>query len=365
MDDPAPLVTVIIVYWNGASVIDRCLNSLFAQTFQDFEVLVVDNGSTENTLTDVNLRWPRVKLIRLDKNQGFAAANNIAARSARGQWLALLNSDAFPEPGWLEALLDASHKHPDLFFFTSCQIQANNPDKLDGTGDLYHIGGIAWRRQSNEPVEQAIQVIDEVFSACGAAAFYPRDVFLQAGGFDEDFFSYLEDVDLSFRLRLLGYRCLYVPQAKVLHVGSASLGKESEFAIYYSQRNMLWIFLKNMPSPYFWKYLPLHLVMNMGFSLYYSLCCCPCASLRAAKDTMLGIPSALRKRKEIQSIINVDIQELKRVIRFPGQKNRNPLGIILLIPKLLIRFIVAVRKCRMQRHGSGRISQPIDISLHV
>lgn len=363
MDIPAPLISVIIVYWNGIKVIDRCLESLFAQTFQDFEVILVENGSNENPLIDMELGWPQVKVIHLEKNMGFAAANNIAAKSARGKWLALLNSDAFPEPQWLDALLDASDKHPDLFFFTSCQIQANDLHTLDGTGDEYNISGIAWRRQSGEPVNQAVQIIDEVFSACGAAAFYPRDVFLDAGGFDENFFSYLEDVDLSFRLRLSGYRCLYVPQAKVLHVGSASLGKESEFAIYHSQRNMLWMFIKNMPSPYLWKYLPLHLAMNIGYALFYTFCCCPCISLRAMKDAILGIPSALRKRREIQANIQIDIQEVMRVIKFHRQINTHPLGFIIFIPKMLIRFILAVRKCRKQRRETGRVAQSIDIFM--
>jgi GT2 family glycosyltransferase len=299
MDPDKPLVSVVIVYWNGIDFIDRCLDSLFMQTFQDFEVILVDNGSKEHPLMDTAARWPRVKVIRLDKNCGFAVANNVAAGVAKGRWLALLNSDAFPEPGWLESLLEAADGHPDLFFFASCQIQANDPRTLDGTGDEYNIGGVAWRRQSGEPVEQAIRVVDEVFSACGASAFYPKDAFLSVGGFDEDFFSYLEDVDLGFRLRLLGYRCLYVPQAKVLHIGSASSGRDSKFSIYYSQRNMLWTFIKNMPSPYVWKYLPHHIIYNLIYALHYGLCCCPFVSLRAKKDAILGLPAMLRKRKEI------------------------------------------------------------------
>lgn len=275
----------------------------------------------------------------------------MAVKQAKGEWLALLNADAFAEPDWLEKLYEATQKYRDLYFFTSCQIQANSPDKLDGTGDEYNIGGIAWRRQSGESTEKASQTVDEVFSACGATAFYPREAFLQAGGFDEDFFSYLEDVDLSFRLRLLGYKCLYIPQAKVFHVGSASLGKESEFAIYHSQRNMLWTFIKNMPSPYFFKYLPYHIGMNLGFGLYYGLCCCFCISLRALKDTLIGLPSVLKKRKKIQAQIQIAPQEVMRVIHIPKRRNRNPLLLIILLPKLAIQFFRAIKKCREVRYA--------------
>jgi GT2 family glycosyltransferase len=356
MDKHSPHVTVIIVYWNGIDFIDRCLKALFAQTFQDFEVILVDNGSTDGAMADIEKHWPQIQALRLDKNLGFAVANNVAAKKAKGEWLALLNSDAFPEPGWLAALLLASEEHPDLFFFASQQIQANDPHLLDGTGDEYNIGGIAWRRQYDMPVEEAVQVVDEVFSACGAAAFYPKDAFLSVGGFDEDFFSYLEDVDLGFRLRLKGFRCLYVPMAKVLHVGSASLGRESEFAIYHSQRNMAWMYLKNMPSPYFWRYLPRHILLNFFFSMYYGFCYCFCISWRAKRDALLGMRTMLRKRKEIQADIRIDTKELTRVIRFPRNKSKNPLGLIIFAPRLLYKFILAVRACRQMKHGSTRIT---------
>jgi GT2 family glycosyltransferase len=344
-----PLVSIIIVNWNGGKYIEKCLESVFAQTFKNFEVILVDNGSTDNSSEKILKQWPDIRFIGFEKNMGFAVANNIAIDNAKGEWLALLNTDAFPEPDWLEKLYEATLKYRDLFFFTSCQIQASAPYKLDGTGDEYNIGGIAWRRQSGESIEQASQTVDEVFSACGAAAFYPREAFLKVGGFDSDFFSYLEDVDLSFRLRLLGYRCLYIPQAKVLHVGSASLGKASEFAIYHSQRNMIWVFLKNMPFPYIVKYLPVHIVMNLGYGFFYGLCCCFCISLKAMKDALLGIPSVLSKRKELQSNLQIDPQEVIRLIRLPQPSGRNLLGMIIMLPKFIIQFFIAVKKCRHER----------------
>jgi len=346
---PIPLISVVIVNWNGEDVLQRCLESVFAQTIRDIEVILVDNASIDRSLDGIEEHWPLVNIIRMEKNVGFAAANNIAARAAHGQWLALLNSDAFPEPDWLETLLAASEKHPGLFFFASCQIQANDPGKLDGTGDQYNTGGIAWRRQHNQPVGDVVDVVNEVFSACGASAFYPRNAFLEAGGFDDTFFSYFEDVDLGFRLRLLGYRCLYIPNARVLHVGSSSLGKDSKFAIYHSLRNMVWTFFKNMPAPYFWKYLPVHIVMSFGYSLYYALCCCPWTSLKATRDALLGLPAVLRSRKRIQSNLQVDPREVMRMVSSSLRKSKNLLGLFVIIPKVLITFVRAVKRCRKQR----------------
>lgn len=348
MTEQIPLVSIIIINWNGKTVIERCLRAVFDQTFQNFEIIVVDNGSTDGSLQVIADLFPQIRLIQLESNHGFAHANNVASAQARGQWLALINSDVFPEPDWLQAMLDASQTHPDLYFFTSCQIQANDPNLLDGTGDQYNIGGIAWRRQINQPVENAVPYIDEVFSACGAAALIPRDAFLETGGFDEDYFSYLEDVDLGFRLRLLGYRCLYVPRARVLHVGSASLGVESEFAIYHTLRNMVWTFLKDMPFPYVFFYLPVHLGMYVGYSLFYAFCCCPCVSLKAFRDTIIGIPATLRKRKIIQAKLQVDPLEVVRMIKRPPIGKRNLLGLFFL-PKLILTFIQAVKECRSRR----------------
>lgn len=246
-------------------------------------------------------------------------------------------------------MLAAASRHQQLFFFASCQIQAEDTSKLDGTGDEYYINGLARRRQTDDPVEAASKTIDEVFSACGAAALYPREAYLQVGGFDEDFFNYLEDVDLGFRLRLAGYRCLYVPDARVLHVGSAALGKFSDLAIYYSQRNMIWTFLKNMPAYMVWIYLPVHLATNFWQALYYSVCCCPLLVLRAKLDALKGIPAVLRKRRKIQSNSHISPDEILRVVKFPTRRMRFSLKAIWLLPVLLIRFVQSATKCREAR----------------
>jgi GT2 family glycosyltransferase len=202
----SPLISVILVSWNSTEHLPHCLDSLALQTFRDFEVILVDNGSLDRGIDTLGQNYPtlNLRLERLARNLGFAAANNIGARLARGRWLALLNTDAFPEPDWLEQLVKATDTHPDFGFFASRQLQANAPELLDGAGDAYHMSGLGWRRFYNLRSECYALQAEEVFSPCGAAALYLRDDFLQAGGFDEDYFSYFEDVDLGFVFAWVG-----------------------------------------------------------------------------------------------------------------------------------------------------------------
>lgn len=316
MKSSPPEISIVIVTWNSAKHIPRCLKSLSEQTFANFEIILVDNGSTDDTLQAV--RAHRFNLdITIEKapnNIGFAAANNLGARLARGKWLALLNADAFPEPDWLEKLLQAAEKNPDFSFFSSRQIQANAPDLLDGAGDAYHVSGLAWRNAYKLSSKDHALNQQEVFSACAAAAMYQRDDFLQVGGFDEEYFSYFEDVDAGFRLRLAGKKCLYVPAAVVRHVGSASTGKRSNFSVYYGYRNMIWTFFKDMPSPLFWLFLPVHLAILCFFVCYLSLRGQGGVILRAIHDAARSLPAMLEKRKYIQNNKKSKPSELLKVM---------------------------------------------------
>ena len=311
-----PLVSIIVVYWNSAEHLPRCLDCLARQSFQNFEVIIIDNGSFDKEIDELAQKFSRfvIRVEHLASNLGFAKANNIGARLARGKWLALLNSDAFPEPDWLEKTLEAANRCPEYSFFSSRQIQFNLPDILDGSGDEYHISGLAWRRFYNHPVETYGLKEEEVFGACAAAAIYDRNDFLQVGGFDESYFSYFEDVDLSFRLRLAGGRCLYIPQAKVYHVGSASSGKTSDFVIYHGHRNMVWTFFKNMPGYLFWWYLPLHILMNFFFAFSFLLKGKGPAILRAKMDAFYGLPAIIPLRRQIQETRKVSAREILQVM---------------------------------------------------
>jgi len=307
-------ISVIIVNWKGGEVLPLCLDSLRHQTFQDFELILVDNGSTDGSWEGLEEQWPGLRLIRLAENAGFAAANNLGVRKAAGEWIALLNSDAFPEPEWLAVLVNSVTNYPDYDFFGSTLVQADDRDLLDGTGDVYHISGLAWRRFYNQPREQADREVEEVFSPCAAAALYRRSAFLQVGGFDEDYFMYHEDVDLGFRLRLQGFRCLTVPDAVVFHKGSASTHIKSDFSIYQGHRNLVWTYLKNMPGWLLWKYLPAHIIANLVFLVYYSIQGSFSAIWRSKWDAIRGIPQAINKRRDIQNQCQVSTQDISSLM---------------------------------------------------
>lgn len=312
-----PIISVIISTWNNDQVLIKCLESLTEQTYKNFEVVIVDNGSFQSsldTIVSMMVRYFNVKVKKLSHNHGYALANNIGARLAQGHWVALLNADAFPEQNWLENLLRAAQQNPRYSIFTSRQMQYNKPDLLDGAGDSYHITGLAWRRFYNRSVQEYGMQSDEVFSACPAAALYSREDFLQLGGFDEDYFSYFEDVDLGFRLRLAGKRCLYVPAAVVHHVGSASTGKRSDFSVYHGYRNMIWTFFKNMPSPLIWFLLPLHILTLLFFVVYLSTRGQGRVILRAIRDALLGMPSVMKKRRHVQRNRKVGSSDLLKVM---------------------------------------------------
>ncbi|GAB4405218.1 MAG: glycosyltransferase family 2 protein [Anaerolineales bacterium] len=316
MKTTPPDLSIVIITWNSSAHILRCLDCLRAQTVQNFEIVIVDNGSTDNTLDTVRAHCAHLDVIieKAERNLGFAAGNNLGARLAGGNWLALLNADAFPEPDWLEKLLEAAEQHTTFSCFTSRQIQEKLPNLLDGAGDSYHISGLAWRRFYNKPVQEYGKRQQEVFSACPAAALYRREDFLEVGGFDEDYFSYFEDVDLGFRLRLAGKRCLYVPEAVVHHVGSASTSKRSDFSVYYGYRNMIWTFFKDMPSPLIWFFLPLHAATLLFFVGYLSLRGQGRVVLRAIRDAVQGLPRILEKRKAIQKNAKIKSSELLEIM---------------------------------------------------
>jgi len=312
--DSGVQVSVLVITWNNFSFLERSIKCLSVQTYQNFEILLIDNGSKDTFLDTLPEKYPslNLKIYKLQTNLGFAAANNIGARLSRGKYLVLLNADAFPEPDWLERLLEAAEKYPNASL-SSRQLQVDRPELLDGEGDVYHVSGLGWRKNYNLPVYPLTEP-QEIFSACGAAALYPRQAFLDAGGFDEDYFSYHEDVDLGFRLRLRGMKCMLIPAAVVHHVGSASTGKRSDFSVYYGHRNLVWTYFKDMPALLLWLFLPLHLLVGFFFLIYFTLRGQGRAIWRAKIDALRGLPQVMKKRREVQRSRSVTTADLYRVM---------------------------------------------------
>ncbi len=242
-----PAVTVVVVNYNGGDYLGGCLASLARQTFTDFETIVIDNASSDDSLSRIREQPARTTILRQDSNLGFAGGNNVGARVGRGRWLALLNPDAEAAPDWLAAMMRAVERRPTHRMIACLQISLHEPDKLDGAGDCYLAYGYAWRGGFGHSLLDAPGP-GECFAQCGAAALYPRDLFLEAGGFDERYFCYHEDVDIAFRLRLRGERCQFVPDAVVRHAGSGITGRSSVFAVFHGVRNGVWTYVKNMPG---------------------------------------------------------------------------------------------------------------------
>jgi N-acetylglucosaminyl-diphospho-decaprenol L-rhamnosyltransferase len=298
-DRPLADISVLIVAYRSRETLDECLKTLALQSVRPREVFVLENGSPAGERIDKSTLPEWVSFLESEENLGFAAGNNRLAKMATCDWLALLNPDAFPRPDWLEQLLAASARYPDISIFGSTQYAANYPDLLDGAGDVYHATGLAYRAGYMRPIT-LLPEDGEVFAVCGAAAFWRRSVFESLGGFDERFFCYNEDVDLAYRAKLGGYRAIQLRDAAVDHLGYASSGRRSEFATYYGARNRLWVFLKNTPGWLFWVLSPVH----CGITLLLWLSAARFGQFaifgRALRDGLRGRREIMASRREVQ-----------------------------------------------------------------
>jgi len=311
-----PKAAIIIVNYNAAEWLVQCVDSLLAQTEQDFECFIVDNGSTDGSMATLPKLDDRFIIMELGKNTGFAAANNTAAKLAKAPWLALLNPDAFARRDWLEQLLKASSAAQNITMVGSTQYLAQkrkmtDTPTLDGLGDCYHISGIAFRAGYGKQMEPPKSGL--VFGPCAAAALYDRTKFLALGGFDERFFCYHEDVDLAFRMQLSGGECLQSPNAIVDHVSSGISNKVPEFAIYHGTRNRIWTFFKNMPWPLLILLTPFHIAANLaylGWALFRKGRFKP--TLLGIKDGLKGLPQTFRDRKDVQKTRSISSLEILR-----------------------------------------------------
>lgn len=297
---PPPAAAVIIVTYNAQPHIARVLECVLAQTYGRFEIIIWDNASTDGTLDAIApfLDRPNLQLVAHDENLGFAAGNNRAVELTNADVVVLLNPDAFPAPNWLEHMVRALDLNPDIGMVGAVQRDAVDRGLMDGLGDVYHMSGQAFRGGYGKP--KPARIVDgEIFGPCGAAALYRRQAWAAAGGFDERFFCYHEDVDLAFRLRLMGWRAVIACHAWVDHVGSASTSKRSPFSVYHGVRNRLWTYVKCMPWPLLLVTWPIHVALTLALLARDAVKDRPAfrAGVRGFLDGLKGVAPYWRDRK--------------------------------------------------------------------
>ena len=293
------MVSIVIVNWNGIKFIRECLNGLRAQTHPDFCIIMVDNASQDGSLEFVQENFPEVKLLVQSENTGFSAANNIALKSIRTEYVALLNNDAVPHPEWLQRLVNALEKDPEAGFCASKMLFYDNPEVIDRAGDIYTTAATALLRGRGESY-QKFSSQEYVFGACAGAALYRTKMFDEIGLFDEDFFLVYEDVDLSFRAQLRGYRCLYVPGAIVYHHVGSSIGDDSPVSVYYTHRNLEWVYIQNMPGRLIAKTILPHLIYVLTAFVFFVLKGRGVDFIKAKWQALKGLRRALAKRRQVQ-----------------------------------------------------------------
>jgi len=298
-------VAVIIVNWNGKRFLSECIDGLRQQAYREFSVTLVDNGSNDGSVDFVNHNYPEVKTIALTNNLGFAAANNIAIKRIQTKYIALLNNDVVPHELWLQSLIEALESNSETGFAASKMLSYDNPKTIDRAGDAYTRAGagfLRWRGKSAIGLNKQ----EWIFGACAGAALYRTLMLKDIGLFDEDFFLLYEDVDLSFRAQLKGYKCLFVPDAVVYHKASSSIVYDSPISVYYSHRNLEWVYIKNMPSILILKTIWLHIIYDIAAFFFFAANGRAKEFIKAKWDALKGLKRVLKKRRQIQRDRRVD-----------------------------------------------------------
>jgi GT2 family glycosyltransferase len=314
-------VSIIIPNWNGAAHLPDCLNALQQQTRTDFETLVVDNGSTDDSLELLAGDYPTVKVLSLARNRGYAGGCNAGLQAAEGDILVILNNDTRVAPTWLAELLDTLEGHPDAGMATPKVRVWADPTRLHTTGDYVRCNGIPDSRGVWQRDEGQFDRSEYVFGAAGVAPAYRRAMLDEVGAFDADFVSYCEDVDLSWRAQLAGYRCIYAPRAELLHKVSAT-GK-GPIRSFYVARNTIWTLVKNLPSGV-WQRHRNEIVAAQRRRFVDALRAWrgieARATVRGQLAAILTLPRVLRKRRSIQTMRRVDDAYIESLLISQGNE---------------------------------------------
>ena len=334
--EAGPLISVIILNWNGIRHLGPCLDALSAQTYSPVEAIVVDNGSTDGSLEWVRTHSPGVRLIENGKNLGFGGGMNIGILAARGRFVMVLNNDTRLDPGCVEALKESIEKDENYGACASKILLEEEGDRIDAAGIAICPDGLSIGRGRLEKSDLYDREM-EVFFASGCACLYRREMLEDIGLFDEDFFAYAEDTDMGWRARLAGWKCIYSPKAVVFHLHSASSGPYSHLKAYLVERNRIWVAIKNFPVPLLifgqcfalWRYLWQGYGAFTGkgaagrFTTEFSKMDLAKILVKVYLSIWKSFPQLLRKRKIIQNRKRIPNREVYRLFKEFGISARD------------------------------------------
>ena len=326
-----PLISVIVLNWNGRSFLEECLRCLKSQTYRSLEIIVVDNGSTDGSVDDVKEKFPDVNVVLNGRNLGYGGGNNVGSAVSRGSYLMILNNDTRPDSRCVGELMRSIEKDDRYGSAASKIILDDGRDRVDAAGIVVYRDGLSIGRGR---LERSDHYDDEaeVFFASGCACLLRRQMLEDIGLYDEDFFAYAEDTDLGWRARLAGWKCIYNPRAVVYHQHSASAGVYSPLKAYLVERNHIWVAVKNFPLPllmmspfytlrrYFWQ--AYGAFTNRGaagrFTSDFSKTSLVVILLRVYLTFWKGLPRMLEKRRMIQKKRRISTREVEELLRIHG-----------------------------------------------
>lgn len=320
---------MVVVNWNRSGLLRACLESLQRQTLPNFEIVVVDNGSTDGSAAMVAAAFPGVRLITNAQNRGFCAANNQGIACARGRYIALLNNDAEADPRWLEELLRGFDAGGDVGMTASKILVWESRTTIDKAGHLIYPDGQNRGRGTGETDHGQYDRLEETAWPDGCAGMYRKDMLDQIGGFEEDFFAYADDAELGLRARIAGWRCIYVPTAVVFHHHGSTLGRFSAERMVLIERNRVWLAAKLFP----WRLLalnPFYFAARVAAGLYGAALGSGEAArfagkqgfgvlikcfIRANLAALAGLPRMLAKRRQVARIRRLSDPEVCALLR--------------------------------------------------
>lgn len=308
-------IYIVIPNWNGEEYISNCLEALIGQA-QSSNIVVVDNGSVDKSVSIIKNRFPEVTLLDFKNNAGFAGGVNRGIKYAiksGAEYIALLNNDAVADKNWLKNLVEVAEKHKTVGIVTG-KLMRDDKQTIDSTGETLRVNGMPHPRGRNEIDKGQYEKSNYVFGATGGASLYRVEMLKQIGLFDEKFFAYFEDVDISFRAQLAGWKVYYEPKAIAYHKVGGTSSKLGPFSRYHSTKNFHILFLKNMPGAIFWKYFPLAVLQSFRMAVGSIIHRQYLTHIKGYFAAVLLIPHAIKERRKIQKNRKVSTKYIDSIL---------------------------------------------------